>query len=174
MSKLAIAIGLGGFALVWWLERGSTDEAHPVTAEAPSPMTTAPPATFRPDAPRIPTDFDPDTRVLSPLGAFASMVYRPLGVPGHRSVDTEIDVSNLDLCQSQSAVESLAAPSYPAVSFIGSLDEDGLVRTLLDDCHNVRGVGMGEVVDGWTVLGIEASWLTLGHDAEILELTILE
>lgn len=174
MSKLTIAIGLGGLALVWWLDRGSPDEARPATAELSSPMSTAPLATHRPDAPRIPTEFDPGTRVLPPLGAFASTVYRPLFVPGRRSVDTEIEVVNLDLCQSQSAVEPLAAPSYPTVSFIGSIEEDGLVRTLLDDGNNVRGVEMGKVVDGRTVLDIEPRRLTLGFEGEILELTILE
>lgn len=178
ISKLAIAIGLGGLALVWWLDQGSPTDARSAAAASsatagPAPTATAPATQPRPTvAPNGMADLARDMRSLPPVDAFASMVERPLFAPARRPVDEPFEMSEFEIVRW--TVEPSAAPPYPTVSFVGSIEENGRVRALLGNGSNVRGVAVGELVDGWTVLGIEPRRLTLGHDGEILELTILE
>ena len=171
ISKLTIAIGVGGLALVWWLDQGSPTDAR--RAAAAGPAASAPASPARPAAaPNTVADLDRDIRSLPPVDAFASMLERPLFAPARRPVDQPFEMSEFEIVQW--TVEPSAAPPYPSVSFVGSIEENGRVRALLGNGSNVRGVAVGELVDGWTVLGIEPRRLMLGHDGEILELTIFE
>ena len=174
LSKLTIVIGLGALTVVWWLEQGWPGDAR-VAEAVPSSANHAKPAVLPAGPVPVPAssaDRDLDSRPLPPVDAFASMVDRPLFAPARRPVDPEIEVAELDL--TPWTVEPAAAPVYPAVSFIGSIEENGRVRALLGDGANVRGVALGDTVDGWTVDDIDARRLKLSLNGEILELTILE
>lgn len=176
LSKLTIVIGLGALVVVWWLDQGWPGDAR-VAATVPSSALESRPAVLAAFPARVPgpirsADPDQGSRALPPVDAFASMVDRPLFAPARRPIDPEIEVAELEL--SPWTVEPAAAPVYPAVSFIGSIEENGRVRALLGDGANVRGVALGDTVDGWTVLDIDARRLKLGAEGEILELTILE
>ena len=172
LSKLTIVIGLGALVVVWWLDHGWPGDAR-VAVAVPSSAHEATPAVLSAGpVPASSGNRDLGSRALPPVDAFASMIDRPLFAPARRPIDPEIEVAELEL--SPWTVEPAAAPVYPAVSFIGSIEENGRVRALLGDGANVRGVALGDTVDGWTVLDIDARRLKLGAEGEILELTILE
>ena len=176
LSKLTIGLGLAGLVLVWWLDQGPPVETRAASAVPFSVNGVAPEALAATRAPAsVPPTLgmaDRGTRPLPPVVAFDSMVDRPLFAPGRRPLDQEQEVASLEL--SEWPVAPAAGPTYPTVSFIGSIEENGRVRALLGDGFNVRGVAVGQVVDGWTVLDIEARRLVLGLADERLELTILE
>lgn len=172
---MTVVIGLGGLALVWWLDHGSPGDARQAVAVQSSSGATVPaPAVQRTPISSLwgTSEADRDIRRLPPVDDFASMVDRPLFAPARRPVDPEPAVADLELPPTM--VEPAAPPDQPSVSFIGSIEEDGQVRALLGNGSNVRGVGLGEEVEGWTVLDIEPRRLTLGLDEEVLQLTILE
>lgn len=176
LSKLTVVVGLGALALVWWLDHGAPGDtrsaaALPSATEASPTATPAAPPEATP-APSGAAPFHPEARALPPADAFASMVERPLFAPARRPIDQAIEVTDLEVVQW--TLEPAAAPPYPSVDFVGSIEENGRVRALLGDGFNVRGVAVGEAVEGWTVLAIEARRLTLGYHGETLELTILE
>ena len=174
LSKLTIVIGLGVLAVVWWLDQGWPGDTRVAVPSSADDTTPAVLAAARAPAPAPASSGDPDqgSRALPPVDVFASMVDRPLFAPARRPIEPEIEVAELEL--SPWTVEPAAAPVYPAVSFIGSIEEHGRIRALLGDGANVRGVALGDTVDGWTVLDIDARRLKLGSNGEILELTILE
>ncbi len=173
LSKLTVVIGLFALALVWWLDHASPGDAREAGAVASSNTATA--ATVRrASAPLLWNPSEPEhaIRRLPPVDDFASMVDRPLFAPARRPPEPEPVVA--DLTFSPSIIEPAAPPALPSVSFVGSIEESGRVRALLGNGSNVRGVGLGEMVEGWTVLDIEPRRLILGLDDEILELRILE
>lgn len=181
LSKLTVFLGLGALTAVWWLDHGAPSDSRvaaalpAATASPGAAAAAAPPAARHATAEPAPTasvEPDPGTRLLPPVDAFTSMVDRPLFAPARRPLEPAVQMAELEA--PTWTVEPAAAPSYPSVSFVGSIEENGRVRALLGDGLEVRGVGVGEAVEGWTVLAIEARRLTLGHDGEILELTILE
>jgi len=176
LSKLTVVVGIGALALVWWLDHGlpgDTRSAAALPSATESSATAAPVATPKPTSAQTgAAEYPPETRPLPPADAFASMVERPLFAPARRPIDQAIEVADLEVVQW--TLEPAAAPPYPSVDFVGSIEENGRVRALLGDGFNVRGVAVGEAVEGWTVLAIEARRLTLGYHGETLELTILE
>jgi hypothetical protein len=174
LSKLTIVIGLGVLAVVWWLDQGWPGETRVAEAVTSSASEATPAVLVAGPAPAPASSADPDQsrRALPPVDAFVSMVDRPLFAPARRPIDPDFEVADLEL--SPWTVEPAAAPVYPDVSFIGSIEENGRVRALLGDGGNVRGVALGDTVDGWTVFDIDARRLKLSLNGEILELTILE
>ena len=175
LSKLTIVIGLAGLGVVWWLDQGWPGDARVAVAVASSADGT-PPAVFTAGRERLPAGAAPPaqgSRALPPVDAFASMVDRPLFSPARRPLEP-VDDTPIELEPEPWIVEPEAGPHYPEVSFIGSIEENGRVRALLGDGTNVRGVALGDMVDGWTVLDIDPRRLKLGAEGEILELTILE
>lgn len=184
LSKLTIAIGLCGLVSVWWFDRGSPGEARVAAAltsstdpaasarSSPGQAAQPSPSTFaEADADLDPNpDLERGGRTLPPVGAFESMVDRPLFAPARRPIDLQAATHD----PAPREPEPAAGPAHPAVDFIGSIEENGRVRALLGDGVNVRGVALGDTIDGWTVLDIDTRRLTLGFRDEVLELSILE
>ena len=175
LSKLIVFAGLGTLALVLWLDHDKPTDARaaaalpPTTvAEAAAPATRVNPT----PAPTGASESHSETRPLLPVDAFASMVDRPLFAPARRPIDPPIELAELDAVQW--TMEPAAPPLYPSVGFVGSIEENGRLRALLGDGFEVRSVSIGEMIEGWTVLAIDARRLTLGYHNEILELTIFE
>lgn len=112
-----------------------------------------------------------ERRAMPPARSLESMVTRPLFAPDRRPDDMGIELA---MPPPEPLVETVDAPTPPTVRFIGSIVEDGQVRALVGDGFNVRGVTIGEELEGWMVLDIESRRLILGFDDHRLKLTILE
>jgi hypothetical protein len=177
ISKLAILLGLAGIVVVWWTDQHGTGDPGAVTGRSAQAEAVAPASLRAPgmvDAGTLVTPAVVErplaSRVLPPEATFEAMVARPLFAPDRRPYDPEVELVALPVWEA--APDS--GPDRPAVRFIGSIEEDGRLRAVVNDGFNVRAIVAGDEVDGWTALVVEPRRLTLGLDDEQFELTIFE
>jgi hypothetical protein len=176
LSKIVIVLGVAGVAVAWLTDGEVPVESSPVPTRTAAAQGTDDGAAagsaieVTPDGGAAPQPLV--ARVLPAEATLSAMVERPLFAPDRRPYDPAVEVAMLP---SPEPVEVTAdAPAPPAVRFIGSIVEDGSVRALVGDGFNVQSVTLGEEIEGWSVLEIEARRLILGFDDARLELTILE
>lgn len=176
LSKIVIVLGVAGVAVAWLTEGDGPAESSPVPTRTAAAQGTGEGAAagrgieVAPDGSAEPRPLF--ARSLPAEASLTAMVERPLFAPDRRPYDPTVEVAMLPPPE---PVEMTAdAPAPPAVRFIGSIVEDGGVRALVGDGFNVQSVTMGEAIEGWSVLEIEARRLILGFDDARLELTILE
>lgn len=162
-----IGLGLAGLVAFWWLDDAGRGEASVVSAAA-----VARPAAAFASATVPQRDVAIVERVVPPLDAFAAMVERPLFMPNRQPYVSGDDFSEMQTSAWQPAPAS--GPPAPTFRFIGSVEENGALRAFVGDEIGVRGLSIGEEVDGWEVLDIEVRRLVIGAEGERLEFTILE
>jgi hypothetical protein len=176
LSKIVIVLGIAGVAVAWLTDGDGPVESSPVPTRTAAAQGTGDGAAqgngieLAPDGGAAPRPLV--ARTLPAEASLAAMVERPLFAPDRRPYDPEVEVAMLP--PPEPAEVTADAPAPPAVRFIGSIVEDGGVRALVGDGFNVQSVTMGEEIEGWSVLEIEARRLILGFDDARLELTILE
>lgn len=98
-----------------------------------------------------------------PLERFAAMVERPLFSPARRNVKVDAVTEE---------VERPEPPALPLVRFIGTIDQGGRIRALMDGPWGKRSIAVGEEVNGWQVFLVERRRLVLERGDEQLELHI--
>lgn len=170
ISKLTIGLGVAGLGLLWWTEDRVATSGEDQAFAAVSANRLAPES--------LPGNAEPARdqglrdRLLPPVERFSAMVERPLFMADRRPLEAPMTMAAAPVADWQP--EPAAGPGRPSVRFIGSIEEDGAVRALVGDGFSVRGLSVGQEIEGWTVIAIDARRLILGFDEERLELTILE
>ena len=158
-TKLFVGLGLSGSGLLWMMDGPSLSGAAPVE---PTYRTSSVSSGTLGDASETTPEI-PLAREVSPLAHFWVMIERPLFDPSRRTPLTEEDVG-----------ESLAQdPGQPIVAFIGTIVDGHGIRALVSGPQGVQGVMVGEEIDGWDIVRVEARRLILKRHAEQIELTIL-
>ncbi len=180
ITKLVVALGVVGLAAAWLLDQGGPVETgavggRPAQAEGVGSPAVAP---GRAAEAGTPGETAPvvmlAARILPPEASLDAMVSRPLFAPNRRPPDPAVEVAAVPFSDWAPEPEPEAGPASPSFRFVGSIVEDGRVRAIVSDGFNVRGVVVGEEVEGWTVQEIEERRLALASDGHELELTILE
>jgi len=168
LSKLSVLLGLAGLGVLWLTDHevaSGTDRVAVVPTSLAASGATA--GLVEPPLAAVPR-----SRSLPAVDAFAAMVERPLFASDRRPFDPTVESPYMPPVDWEPA--PAAGPEAPHVTFIGSIEENGVVRAFLSDGYAVRGVGLGQDVDGWAVVAIDTRRLVLAHDEQRLELTILE
>lgn len=168
LSKLSIMLGIVGLGALWLTDQEVASGTDRVAA-VPNALE---PASTASGLVRSPVAASPRGRSLPPVDAFGAMVERPLFASDRRPFDPTVAAAEAPPIEWEPM--PAAGPSAPAFRFIGSIDENGVVRALVSDGVVVQSLTNGQEIDGWTVIAIESRRLVLAHDHEQLELTILE
>jgi hypothetical protein len=168
ITKTAASLGLLGLVITWWTSDSSSDEnllttapAESVTSEMRSAIDTQPGV-----------GVSVANRALPPLNAFETMISRPLFMPDRRPAEAELSLSAVPMPLIEP--EPNGEVTAPDIRFIGSVEDSGTVRALISDGKNVRGLQVGQSIDGWEVIDIEPRRLKLAFSDHSLEMTILE
>ncbi len=164
---------LGGLALgwLWW----TGDEAQ--TGMASDDPAGAVPAVARTEPPpvaevRKAAEGALFARALPSIETFSGMLERPLFSATRRPPPEAPDVAAT--VEPGPVIEPAAGPQPPRIRFIGSVQEEGVVRAFIGDGLDVRALATGDEIEGWQVVAIEPRRLVLGFDNERYELKILE
>lgn len=172
ITKLVAVLGVLALAWLWW----TGDEAQTGMA-SDDPAGTVPVvqsetvavAEVRPAADRALF-----ARALPSIEAFSGMLERPLFSSTRRPA-VVVPEPEFEVVDAPSAsVEPASGPRPPGVRFIGSVEENGVVRAFVGDGLDVQALAAGDEIEGWQVLSIEPRRLVLGLDDERFELKILE
>ena len=167
-TKIAASLGLLGLVIAWW------------TSDSPPSDNVLAAVSAQPAPPEIPLAIDVQPvlgvplgdRALPPLSTFETMVSRPLFMPDRRPVEAELSLTAAPRPPMEPAPTDDVHP--PDIDFIGSIEDNGMVRALVSDGANVRGLELGQIIDGWEVAVIEPRRLKLVLAEHYFELTILE
>lgn len=160
-------LGLAGLGVLWLTDHEVASGTDRVAA-VPTSLGSSAATSGLVEPPRA---APPRSRTLPSVETFDSMVQRPLFASDRRPFDPTIESTSMPVDWEPAPA---AGPEAPHVTFIGSIEENGVVRAFLSDGYAVRGVGLGQEVDGWSVVAIDTRRLVLAHDDQRLELTILE
>jgi hypothetical protein len=176
LSKIVILLGLAGVAVAWLTDGEGPVEVSPAATRTAAAQGAGDGAAAS-GGTVASSDGEADipplvARSLPTEASLAAMVERPLFAPDRRPFDPGTELAMVPPPEPVEA--TVDAPTPPAVRFIGSIVEDGAVRGLVGDGFNVRSVTIGEEIEGWSVLDIEARRIILGFDEARLEMTILE
>lgn len=168
VTKIAASLGLLGLVIAWWTSDTPPSENVLAAVHAESAPTEPTEAI---DAP-APLSTPLVDRAIPAISAFETMVSRPLFTPDRRPVESELSLATTPV----PTIEPAPTGDVPApdIRFIGSIEDDGAIRALVSDGANVRGLELGQLVDGWEVVAIEPRRLRLGLADRNVELTILE
>lgn len=168
ITKIAASLGLLGLVITWWTSDSPPSEnvvaavrAQPAPPEAPAAIDVQP--TFG-----VPLG----DRALPPLSAFETMVSRPLFMPDRRPAEVELSLAATPMPPMESAPSDDVFP--PDIDFIGSIEDNGIVRALISNGADVQALELGQIIEGWEVAVIEPRRLRLVLSDHYLELTILE
>ena len=163
---------LGGLALgwLWW----TGDEVHTGMA-SDDPAGAVPVARAEPlpvAEVRKPADGALFARALPSIETFSGMLERPLFSATRRPPPEAPELAAT--AEPGPVIEPAAGPQPPGIRFIGSVQEEGVVRAFISDGLDVRALATGDEIEGWRVVTIEPRRLVLGQDEERFELKILE
>jgi len=168
VTKIAASFGLLGLVIAWWTSDSPPGENVVAAVRAESEPAAATEAIDVPAALSAPLV----DRALPAIDAFDTMVARPLFAPDRRPAEAELSLASAPMPMAEPAPTG-EVPA-PDIRFIGSVQDDGAIRALVSDGASVRGLKLGQLVDGWKVVEIEPRRLRLGLADRNVELTILE
>lgn len=158
-----VGLGLSCFGILWWSEEAQLPKTGSVdissTERGLAELFTLPAADATPLAHLLPT-----------ITNFSAMVERPLFSPDRRDQPAK-PLNQLPVVEEANRPE---LSTDPIVAFIGTVADSNGFRAIISDQKGVRSVTIGQYIDGWHVMMIDARRLTLEHGNEHIILNILE